>query len=87
MGRNNEIHTIRKGVPSGMEAEHRRRSGDLARAANDGNSSTASAAVLGSTTDCLTPPKVSLSSHYPPLFGYSSMARLVLVPLFAKESD
>ncbi|CAN0533571.1 unnamed protein product, partial [Ectocarpus sp. 12 AP-2014] len=46
-----------KGVPSGMEAEHRQRSDDRERAAYDG-SSPASAAVLGSTTDCLTPPKL-----------------------------
>ncbi|CAN0002839.1 unnamed protein product, partial [Ectocarpus sp. 4 AP-2014] len=46
-----------KWVPSGMEAERRRRSDDRERAAYDG-SSPASAAVLGSTTDCLTPPKL-----------------------------
>ncbi|CAM9838724.1 unnamed protein product [Ectocarpus sp. 6 AP-2014] len=40
-----------------MEAEHRRRSDERERAAYDG-SSPASAAVLGSTTDCLTPPKL-----------------------------
>ncbi|CAN0516128.1 unnamed protein product, partial [Ectocarpus sp. 8 AP-2014] len=40
-----------------MEAEHRRRSDERERAAYD-RSSPAPAAVLGSTTDCLTPPKL-----------------------------